>query len=143
MFNDDAFEALLGSSRDEDVKTATAEVVALALNGEVYELLSEEQLLAIGWLAHGLSNEAVAQKVGVSRETVYRWRNDDAFLALLVSSRREVWQSLHGRLRTIVAQAVAVLERSEAAEVKTALEVLRLAGRYERLLRAIGDGLPR
>jgi len=131
---------------EEEVKTTTTEVVALALNGEAYELLSEAQLLAIGWLAHGLSNEAVAQKLGVCRETVKGWRNDDAFALELRASRAEVWLELHGRLRAIVARAVVALEglsRSEDPEVKTAVAVLRLAGRYESLLRAIGDGLPR
>jgi len=104
----------------------------LTVNGEVYELLSEKQLLAVGWLVQGLSDGDVAEKVGVTRETVNRWRNgDDAFKVALNAARLDVWLDAHNKLRAVVCDAVTVLEgslRCEAPDVKVALAVLRLAG---------------
>jgi len=54
--------------------------------------LSVEQLNAIECLVAGQSDQAVADQVGVSRQTITDWRNsDDEFAAALERTRRAVW----------------------------------------------------
>lgn len=51
-----------------------------------------EQLNAIELLVAGKSDQAVADKVGVSKQTIINWRDsDDAFIEALDRSKRAVW----------------------------------------------------
>jgi len=54
--------------------------------------LSVEQLNAIELLIADKSDQVVAKKVGVSRQTIIAWCNsDDEFAAALNRARRSVW----------------------------------------------------
>ena len=56
--------------------------------------LSVEQLNAIDVLVQGRTDQETAETVGVARETVTRWRNDNPhFAAQLNRQRRFIWDS--------------------------------------------------
>jgi hypothetical protein len=95
--------------------------------------LAIEQQNAITLLMTGLSDREVAEKVGVRRETVTKWRNyHPAFRAELNRQRKELYDQTMDGLRNLIPQAVAAL----AAEVndpqnpnrgRIALEVVKMA----------------
>ncbi|MDD5735842.1 MAG: helix-turn-helix domain containing protein, partial [Methanothrix soehngenii] len=63
--------------------------------------LSQEQMNAIEHLLQGKSDRAVSEAVGVARQTVWEWRNNDVlFIAELNRQRSEMWQEAHQRLKS-------------------------------------------
>ena len=61
-----------------------------------YPTLSIEQHNAIDLLILGHTDHAVAEQIGVARETVCRWRNENPyFMAELNRRRKDVWQTAH------------------------------------------------
>lgn len=94
--------------------------------------LSVEQLNAIDVLVHGKTDQETAQAVGVARETVTRWRNDNPhFAAELNKQRRVIWDTNHDRLRSLVRKAVDTLEAAlDAEDSRAAVEVLKAVGIY-------------
>ena len=69
--------------------------------------LSVEQLNAIDVLVQGKTDQETADTVGVARETVTRWRNDNPhFAAQLNRQRRLIWGNSHDRLRALASKAV-------------------------------------
>lgn len=105
------------------------------MSDDKQDALTDKQRLAIVHLVQGLNDAEVGEKVGVTRETVNRWRHngDDAFLVALNAARAQVWQDALERLRALVGDAVTVLEgsvRSEEADVKVALAILKAVGLY-------------
>ncbi len=97
--------------------------------------LSVEQLNAIDILVHGKTDQETAQVVGVARETVTRWRNDNPhFAAELNRQRRVVWGASHDKLRALVGKAVTTLEVAlDAQDSKVAIEVLKAVGIYGQM----------
>ena len=75
---------------------------------------------------------AVSATVGVTRETVTRWRNDNPhFTAELNKQRRLIWGDSHDRLRALASKAVDTLETSlDEGDSRVALEVLKAIGLY-------------
>ncbi len=74
--------------------------------------LSIEQQNAIDHLLQGKSDRAVAAEVGVSRTTVWEWRNHDPlFIAELNRQRSELWMEARGRLKLMANRALDVLEQ--------------------------------
>ncbi len=94
--------------------------------------LSVEQLNAIDILVQGRTDQETAETVGVARETVTRWRNDNPhFTAELNRQRRLIWSDSHDRLRALAGKAVDVLETSlEEGDSRVAVEVLKAVGLY-------------
>jgi len=94
--------------------------------------LSEQQQNAIMALLEGLPDREVADRVGVTRETVCRWRNQDPFFAAELNQRRQdVWAEATDRLRGLVGSAVETLEEAvNAGNVQAAVQVLRAVGIY-------------
>ena len=96
--------------------------------------LNIEQENAIDLLIQGKSDREVAESVNVSRQTVTQWRNHDApFVAALNARRHEVWGTQTERLRTLVEQAVGVLEsdlNSEDMRLRqtAAVHILKVVG---------------
>jgi transposase len=73
--------------------------------------LSIEQENAIEHLLQGKSDRAVAETVGVSRQTVWEWRNHDPlFIAELNRQRIELWSEARGRLKSLANRALDVVE---------------------------------
>ena len=73
--------------------------------------LNQKQLNAIDLLILGQLDSEVAEAVGVSRQTVNQWRNQDSvFAAELNYRRQEIWNSQVEKLRQLVSKAIGVLE---------------------------------
>jgi hypothetical protein len=84
--------------------------------------LSAPQAAAVELLAAGRNDSDTAQAVGVSRQTVNGWRHHDpVFIAALNARRREIWDSVHDRLRGLALKAAAVLEAALGADLPMAL----------------------
>ena len=94
--------------------------------------LSVEQLNAIDVLVQGRSEQDTAETVGVARETVTRWRNDNPhFTAELNRQRRLIWSDSHDRLRALASKAVDTLETSlDEGDSRVAVEILKAIGLY-------------
>ena len=87
---------------------------------------------AIDILVQGRTDQETADTVGVARETVTRWRNDNPhFTAELNRQRRLIWGDSHDRLRALAGKAVDVLETSlDEGDSKVTPEVLKAIGLY-------------
>ena len=94
--------------------------------------LSVEQLNAIDVLVQGRTDQETAETVGVVRETVTRWRNDNPhFTAELNRQRRLIWGDSHDRLRALASKAVDTLETSlDEGDSRVAVEILKAIGLY-------------
>jgi len=92
--------------------------------------LSMEQLNAIDILVQGRTDHETAETVGVARETVTRWRNDNPhFTAELNRQHRLIWGDSHDRLRALASKAVDTLETSlDEGDSRVAVEVLKAIG---------------
>jgi hypothetical protein len=74
------------------------------------DTVSIEQHTAIDILILGHTDHAVAEQIGVARETICRWRNEHPyFMAELNRRRKDVWQTAQERLRGLVGKAIDIL----------------------------------
>ena len=73
-----------------------------------------------------------ADTVGVARETVPRWRNNNPhFAAQLNRQRRLIWGHSHDRLRGLASRAVDTLDAAlQNGDARAAVEVLKAVGLY-------------
>ena len=92
---------------------------------------------AIQLLMTGRSDQAVADELDITRQTVNNWRhNDAAFAARFNAERRALWSTHREKLRSLVAQAVDVLAEDMAATLEpklrqsAAIHVLKAVGLY-------------
>ena len=85
--------------------------------------LSIEQANAIEHLLQGQSDRAVAEAVGVSRQTVSEWKNHDPlFIAELNMQRSEMWREARERMKSLANRALDVVElQLGSSEPKAAL----------------------
>ncbi len=99
--------------------------------------LSQEQMNATEHLLQGKSDRAVAEAVGVSRQTVWEWRNHDPlFIAELNRQRSEMWYEARERLKSLTNRALDVVElqlgsgdpKASLAAAKYVLQGTRLLG---------------
>lgn len=96
--------------------------------------LTVEQQNAIDLLVTGASDREVAEKVGVSRQTVTNWRlNNLTFQAELNRRRKDLWGASKDRMRSLIPKAIDRLEKSIGDDTdrngpKVALEVIRATG---------------
>jgi hypothetical protein len=94
--------------------------------------LSIAQRNAIDLLVYGKPDREVAEAIGVTRETVTRWRNENPyFIVELNRKRQELWSAAHDKLRGLVGKAVEALEKAlDDGDVKAAVEVLKTVKLY-------------
>jgi len=98
--------------------------------------LSVKQLNAIDLLVTGVSDREVAEKVGVTRQTVTNWRlHHPEFQAGMNRRRKEIWGSSGDRMRSLLPKALDRIEKTLADDSnpnawRAALELLRAAGLY-------------
>jgi Homeodomain-like domain len=92
--------------------------------------LTAQQELAVDLLATGKTITEAADSLGVTRQTVSEWRNQNPrFEAALNERRNELWLGMSDRLRALLPKALGILEQSvENGDVKAAVVVLRAAG---------------
>src|SRR4051794_12582509 len=93
--------------------------------------LSDQQLEAIDLLMEGMKPTAVAGRLGMSREQLWRWRTHSAaFVARLNHVREEVHGGVVDRLRRIVDESLDVIEESlDEGDPQAATDVLKIAAR--------------
>jgi hypothetical protein len=99
--------------------------------------LSIEQANALEHLLQGQSDRAVAEVVGVARQTIWEWRNNDPlFIAELNRQRSEMWTEARERLKSLANHALDVVElhldsddpKASLAAAKYILQGTRLLG---------------
>src|SRR5690625_2173847 len=86
--------------------------------------LNEKQLAAVEYLAapnmSGMTNDEIAEAVGVNRATFYRWKQQDAFQKAV---QKAVIRNVHDRLGDIYEAAIdAVIDEKNAAMFRTILQ---------------------
>lgn len=98
--------------------------------------LSIEQANALEHLLQGQSDRAVAEAVGVARQTVWEWRNNDPlFIAELNRQRSEMWREARERLKSLANRALDVVElQLDSDEPKAALGAAKYILQGTRLL---------
>jgi hypothetical protein len=99
-------------------------------------VLRREQELALELLILGHSDIDIAQNLGVRRETIWRWKHrDPTFRAALHERRATVTDAAAERLRSLLDQAVSVVQKSLSspeADPKLAMSLLSALGVLER-----------
>jgi hypothetical protein len=92
--------------------------------------LSVEQENAIDLLLTGKPDAEVAAALGVTRQTVCRWRGHHPVFRAELNRRRKALTAAHlDRLRTLVPKAIAALERAvDAGDWRAAAKALELVG---------------
>ena len=70
--------------------------------------------------------------MGVARETVTGWRNDNPhFAAELNKQRQLIWEANHDRLRSLAGKAVDTLETAlDSGDSRIAVELMKAVGLY-------------
>src|SRR5262249_17311347 len=96
--------------------------------------LTPQQAAAVDHLALGRTITEVAEAVGVTRETVSGWLNQQPeFQAALNRKPRELWEGWRDRLRAMLPSALDVIQSElEKGNLKAALEIVKTA-RFEGL----------
>jgi transposase-like protein len=109
--------------------------------------LTVRQYRAIGILASGSTVEAVAEQVGVSRQTVHKWMTRPDFKAAIDEARRLVIQTAFDSMSAIVSKAVTAIKellespipmirlRSAELVLRFCRENVEIAALVERLKR--------
>jgi transposase-like protein len=72
--------------------------------------LDERRQLALRLLVLGKSVARVAKELELSRQTIYRWREDPAFEAELKRLRDQAWGEVVARLKGLLEPSLNVLE---------------------------------
>lgn len=90
--------------------------------------LSPNQQTALALVLAGRCDREVAEEAGVSRQTIWRWRNEDvSFIAALNQERAAAWETTTDRLRTLNTKALDVVEQAlDGSDTGAALALLRL-----------------
>lgn len=92
---------------------------------------STRQENALDLLVMGKSDTEVSDTVGVSRETVCRWRQNTIFACELNRRRQSRWDTASHRLRAMVPKALDVLDtRLDDGDKSAAIEVLKAVKLY-------------
>lgn len=100
----------IGDISDKLPNKHKGDTVSEATKPDKTRQLSQEQMNAIEHLLQGRSDRAAAEAVGVSRQTVWEWRNHDPlFIADLNRQRYEMWKEAHERLKSLANRALDVL----------------------------------
>jgi transcriptional regulator with XRE-family HTH domain len=111
--------------------------------------LSIQQQNAIDLLVQGKSDRETAEAIGVSRQTVTNWRNNNTvFIAELNKRRKAVWGAQVDRIRYLISAALDVLEEdlkdadNKQLRQKAAIHILQAVGLYGQSLKPDGEDTP-
>ena len=104
----------------------------LPTSAENHDDLTDRQRNAIELLIAGKSDTAVGEAIGVSRRTVYAWRQSEPFQEELERRRHETLDAAADRLRALVHPAIDVLEEEvrdphDRARMRAVGVILRVA----------------
>ena len=107
--------------------------------------LSPEQEQAIALILTGQTDQAIAEAVGVTRQTVNTWRNHrPEFMAVLNQRRAAIWEGHTERLRELAGGAIDTLadalEDDDPKEQRAAaVHILKACGLYGQSLQPLGS----
>ena len=96
--------------------------------------LSEKQEMALELAVTGMTDVEIARQVGVSRQWVNKWRNQDQGFMEALAERREVMRAMHmNRICQLMDRAMIILEEAmetadEKTRLKTAMYVMKMSG---------------
>ncbi len=121
---------------DDSSLSEEADATIEPTNPEKIRQLSQEQMNAIDCLLKGQSDRAVAEAVGVSRQMVWDWRNNDPlFIAELNRQRVELWREARERLKSLANCALDVVEQQlNSGDPKAALAAAKYVLQGTKLL---------
>ena len=94
--------------------------------------LTPQQEEAIEMIMEGKKTTEIAEKLGVSRQTIARWRKEEPeFIAELQSRRAQIWDGQREQLTKMIEKALGIVTESMgSADEKTrliaAMAILRL-----------------
>ena len=96
------------------------------------ERLDDKQLAAVELLILGRSVGKIAKEIGVDPKTLYRWRHEPQFVAVLNARRNEVWGDATGRFRDLTTFSLEVMAaflegNYDRTRLSAASTILRLA----------------
>jgi hypothetical protein len=100
---------------------------------EPTESLTPQQAAAADLLAGGANVSEAAESLGVARQTVSGWLNNDFIFRAEVNKRRnELWKARTNRLLKLVPKALDTIDRELDGEraLFTAIHVLKATGLY-------------
>ena len=107
--------------------------------------LQPEQEKAIALILTGQTDQAIAEAVGVTRQTVNGWRNHNPdFMAILNQQRAAIWEGSIERLRGLASGAIDTLEEAlkdtenPKEQRAAAVHLLKACGLYGQSLQPIG-----
>jgi hypothetical protein len=91
--------------------------------------LADRHIRAVDLIVSGLKPSAVARELGVSRETLWRWRQLPAFRGQLERLRLELHRARVDRIWALVDKSYDVVEdHLDEGDPQVAMGLLRLAG---------------
>ena len=111
----------------------------------VADKLTAVQGQAVFLILSGLTDQQVADQLGLARQTVNVWKNRDSqFMARLNLEREITWAAHREKLRSMVTKAVEVLgggldSQDERIRQNSAVHVLKSVGLYGQDLRPYGQ----
>ena len=74
------------------------------------DTLTAAQEQAVFLIISGLNDQEVADKIGLTRQTINSWKNQDStFIARLNLEREVTWSAHREKIRSIITKAVDVL----------------------------------
>lgn len=89
----------------------------MAKTDKIRQALSIEQENAVEILLQGRSDRSVADAVGVSRQTIWEWRNrNPVFIAELNKRRSEMWREARERLKSLANRSLDTVEQQLGSE---------------------------
>ena len=107
--------------------------------------LTVTQERSIRLLMTGLTDQAVADELGLARQTVCNWRRHDAaFAARFNDERQALWSTHREKLRSLVARAVEVFAEDMDTKLEpklrqnAAIHVLKAVGLYGQDMKPSG-----
>lgn len=107
--------------------------------------LNNQQLAAIRLLASGVRSKTAAEKVGVTPETISRWRKIPEFIATMNEIQGEAHDDTRGALRSLQNEAVNAVkdllvnsDTPPKVRLEAALSVFDLTEIREESCRAVG-----
>ena len=109
--------------------------------------LSERQRKAVELLLRGLSDQEVANQLGVDRGTVLRWRSKSVgFGRELDRQRRRLWEQSAAEIQSMVGPALSILRKQLASDdERTAIRAAGVLLRFatpSRLVPAVASASP-
>ena len=108
------------------------------------DTLTPVQEKAIFLIMSGLTDQDIGVKLGLARQTINGWKNQDSkFVARLNLEREIMWSTHREKLRSVVTKAVEVLasgldSQEEKIKQNSAVHILKCVGLYGKDLRPYG-----